>query len=899
MFKLLLISVLFMLSTVSQAFTKIQSIEGITEYQLNNGLQILLVPDISKPSTTVNMTYRVGSRHERYGQTGMAHLLEHLVFRGTESYPDALQQFSEKGLNANGSTNTERTNYYAIFASDNATLEWYLRWQADVMQNLRISTDDLKKEVDIVLNERERSQNNPMQVLFERIKSSAYHWSNAGTPIIGSPDDLKAMQAKDLQDFYHTYYQPDNATLVITGSFDEAQTMQLIETIFAPIKKLARDLQEAPTLEPIQDGERNIILRQTGNMPFVANAYHIPSAAHKDYVALDMAVNILSDRPSGLLYRELVQDKKTAANTFGLVHTQYHSGLAFFGAQLNDNKDITTVTEQLNQLLENLAAHPLTEEELQRARTYWLNQWQKLYANTEHLGIGLSEAIAAGDWRLFFLERDYVKAVTLAEVQQAAEQYFVPSNRISGQYIPTEKAARAPKIERPDLATIFADYKGDPTHQLIEAFDTSAENIQAKTQKDTITLDNGTIQYALLPKPTRGNRVFANYRIKFSELDKLSGQATLSSFAASLITSGTDTLSQQDIQDTVDELNGSLSYHISGNQLVVSLSSTQEHIAELLAFSLSLIQHANYPEQELNNFITQVRRAIKANSDEPASKASHALNRYLSDFASTDFRYVASPEEQLAAIDRINRNELISFNRKNFGAGNIDVSIVGAFEPQTIIQTLQTEISQWSTAPRYQYIADPYGDYAPQEFVIKTPEKANAIFIGKLLLPIQNNDADFPALVVANHLLGGSEASRLFQAVRADKGLSYSVNSGINASSFEPSAEWTIQAIYSPTNREVVRNTIIDTVKKASTEGFTQEELNKGIAAIINLRSLARAQDNVLSSTWLRYLESGRDFKWNKAFEEKVKALTLAEVNAVAKKYFNIEKMSMAFAGDF
>lgn len=899
MFKLFITVVLFMLSTSSQAFTKIQSIEGITEYQLSNGLQILFVPDVSKPSTTVNMTYRVGSRHERYGQTGMAHLLEHLVFRGTAQYPDALQQFSEKGLKANGSTSTDRTNYYASFNTDSEVLEWYLRWQADVMQNLAISSDDLKKEVDIVLNERERSQNNPMQVLFERIKSSAFHWNNAGIPVIGSPDDLKAMQASELQAFYHTYYQPDNATLVISGSFDENETLQLIEDIFAPIAKPNRQLIEMPTIEPIQDGERNVILRQTGNMPFIINAYHIPTSSHPDYVALDMAVNILSDRPSGLLYRALVQDKKIASNTFGMVHTQYQSGLALFGAQLSDNKDIPTAVEKLTELIENLAENPITEEELQRARTYWINQWQKLYANTEHLGIGLSEAIAAGDWRLFFLERDYVKAVSLKAVQETAEQYFVPSNRISGQYIPTEKAPRAPKIERPDLASIFANYKGEESYQLIAAFDTSAENIQAKTKQGSITLDNGTIQYALLPKPTRGNRVFAHYRIKFSELEKLSGQATLSSFAASLITSGTDTLSQQDIQDTIDELNGSLSYHISGNQLVVSLSSTKDDIAELLAFSLSLIQTANYPEKELEHFITQVRRAIKANSDEPASKASHALNHYLSNFAPTDFRYISTPEEQLKAIEHIDREKLLAFNRTNFGAGNIDVSIVGSFDIEEIINVLRNKIQQWNKAPTYKYIDDPYGDYDAKEFVIKTPEKANAVFIGKLLLPIQNSDADFPALVVANYLLGGGESSRLFQSVRADKGLSYSINSGINASSFEPSAEWTIQAIYSPSNREVLKQTVAETIAKIKQEGFTQEELNKGITAIINLRALTRAQDNSLSSTWLRYLESGRDFTWNKAFEEKVKALTLNDVNTAAKKYFNFEKMSKSFAGDF
>ncbi|NOL49185.1 M16 family metallopeptidase [Pelistega europaea] len=885
-----------MLSTTSLAITKIQTIEGITEYQLENGLQILLIPDASKPSMAVNMTYRVGSRYEQYGRTGMAHLLEHLVFRGTAQYPDALQQFSQKGLSANGSTNQDRTNYYAIFSASDETLEWYLRWQADVMQNITIADADLKKEIDIVLNERERSQNDPMQVLYERLKATSYQWNNSGMAIIGAPDNLKNMRASELLAFYHQYYQPDNATLIIAGQFDEAKTLQLVDSIFSPIAKPTRVLQIPDTLEPVQDGERFITLRQTTGQPFIANVYHIPSAASRDFVALDMAVNMLSDHPSGTIYRHLVQEQKLATNTFGSTDAHYQGGLALFGAQLSKNEDIDAAQQALNQLVENLATHPFSEEELKRSRTYWLNQWEKLYANTELLSIGLSEAIAAGDWRLFFLERDYVKSLTLAQVQSTAEKYFIPTNRSTGQYIPTEKVVLAPATTPPDLTALLANYQGNAISQSVAAFDTSADNIQAHTLHGSLTLDNGIIHYALLPKPTRGNRVFANYRIKFSQLEKLAHQATLSSFAASLMMSGTTSLSQQDIQDKIDALNGTLSYHISANQLVVTLSTTQDYLADLLALSLDIIHEANYPEEEFQNFVAQVRRAIKTNSEEPGAKAAQALNRYLSSFPADDFRYVLTPEEHLAALDAITRKHLIEFNRQNFGAGNIDIAVVGRFEPQTVLDILSDRISSWKKAPEYHYIADPYEDYPSKEFILHTPNKPNGVFLGKLLLPIQNTHPDYPALVMANYLLGGSEASRLFQSIRADKGLSYSITSHINASSFEPSAEWTIQAIYSPSNREAIKKTLADTINSVQQSGFTQEELNKGIQAVINLRALSRSQDSALSATWLRYLESGRDFTWHKRMEESFKSLTLEQVNAAAKKYLNFSKMSKAFA---
>lgn len=883
----------------SQAITFQQTIEGISEYRLDNGLQILLIPDQSKPSTTVNMTYHVGSRHENYGQTGMAHLLEHMVFRGTENFPDALQSFSQRGLNANGSTNNDRTNYYAVFSSDPEVLEWYLRWQADTMQNIKVSEEDLKTEVGVVLNERERNLNNPFQTLIQRIQGTAYHWNNTGTATIGAPDDLKMMKATDLQAFYRRYYQPDNATLVIAGDFDEEETLALIDGLFSPITKPERRLIERSTLEPVQDGERHVILRRSGGMPFIASAYHIPSPADERYVWLDLASQMIGERPSGHLYRHLVRDKKLVSTTFSTISPHYAVSLAFFGAQLNDAQNIDEIEQTFNQIVEQLDQDPFTQEELDRVRTYWLSQWDKMYASTEFLAIGLSEAIAAGDWRLLFLERDRVKAAQLSDIQTVAEQFFVASNRTSGQYIPTENTKRAPVIERPDLAAILQGYKGDENYAAIEAFDNSPTNIQASTLRETLNLSNGLINTALLPKASRGNRVFANYRIKFSTLEQLKNQASVSAFAASQIMSGSTRLSQQEIHDRIDQLDGSLNYHISANQLVVSLSSTGDNLPALLELSLQLIREADYPQEELDAFKNQVTRALQANSSEPGSKAMHELGRYLNPFEKGDLRYVMSVEEQIEAIQALTREQLKAFNQANFAAGNIDVSVTGSFEPQAVLDVLKEVISEWPKAPAYAYIADPYFELAPKEFIIETPDKANAVFMARHLLKVQNNDDNFPALLIANQILGGSETSRLFKQVRSEHGLSYSINSSINASSFEPSAEWTVQAIYSPSKRAELEKVIRQTIQEARNNGFTEQELEQSKDAVLRMRALARAQDNVLSATWLRYLESGRDFNWNQEFEDRIRNLSLAQVNQAMRDFLDDTQLSIAFAGDF
>src|ERR1051326_3519959 len=278
------VSLLLYATSAYAQIEKITSVEGITEYRLqSNGLRILLFPDQSKPTITVNMTYLVGSRLENYGETGMAHLLEHMLFKGSKKHPNVPKELQDHGSRPNGTTWFDRTNYFETFQSSDENLEWALDLESDRMVNSFVAKKDLDSEMTVVRNEYERGENSPMSVLEERVLSTAFLWHNYGKSTIGARSDIENVPIERLQAFYRNYYQPDNAILIIAGKFDEAKTLGLIARYFAPVPKPQRVLQPNYTVEPTQDGERSVTLRRVGEVQGAVVAYHFPPGSHPDF----------------------------------------------------------------------------------------------------------------------------------------------------------------------------------------------------------------------------------------------------------------------------------------------------------------------------------------------------------------------------------------------------------------------------------------------------------------------------------------------------------------------------------------------------------------------------------------------------------------------------------------
>src|SRR5215475_327454 len=373
-----------------QGVERVTSVEGITEYQLQNGLRVLLFPDLSKATVTVNITYLVGSMHENYGETGMAHLLKHMVFKGTPKHSNIPKELQDHGSRPNGTTSYDRTNYFETFQATDANLEWALDLEADRMVNSFIAKKDLDSEMTVVRNEFESGENSSLNVLRQRVISTAYLWHNYGKSVIGSRADIENVPIERLQAFYKNHYQPDNAVLVVAGKIDEAKSLGLIVKYFGSIPKPQRTLPKIYTAEPTQDGERAVTLRRVGEVQNIVVAYHIPAGSHTDIAALAIASLILAENtPSSRLYKALVETKK-ASNIGGGNMQQREAGLGLILAEVRKESSLDDARNTLLATLDAMKSNPLTSEEVERARNRLLTNIDLQLNNSEQIALGLS-----------------------------------------------------------------------------------------------------------------------------------------------------------------------------------------------------------------------------------------------------------------------------------------------------------------------------------------------------------------------------------------------------------------------------------------------------------------------------------------------------------------------------
>lgn len=892
---LIALILIILLSPLAQAQQKITTIEGISEYQLANGLQVLLAPDSAKSRITVNMSYKVGSRHEGPGETGMAHLLEHLLFRSSPNFPDAMAEFSRRGMAANGSTTADLTNYYASFTADDATLDWYLGWQADAMLNIDISQKSLDTEMTVVRNELERGENSPFSVLLQQISAAAYVWHPYGRSVIGNRSDLAHIDVNQLRNFYKKYYQPDNAVLIITGDIDTANVLQLISKHFGAIAQPQRELRPDYTVEPAQQGPRSVVLKRSGESPLALVQYHIPNAMSDEYTNLALGTAMLADTPAGPLYKGLV-DTAQASNVFGFARAMNKPGYAVFGAQVQ--KDPQAVLEQLSDIIENQAIDKLDEAALKRIKTAWLNDWQQIYNNQSSLASALSDAVANGDWRLFLIERDRIQASDLQSIKKSLHSWFIGNNRTSGIYIPTENPVYAPTEQTSDINQWLDQLKPGSERPAIASFDTDPVAINNATTVGELDLDNGKIKFVLLPKPASGQELFARIHIHFGTADDLKGKGIAPEITAAMLKRGSKKHNRQAIDDLLNELDADLYFTGQANVLDISIRSKRDNIQQVLSLAFDILRQPTFPANELDKIKNSLLTNINNQDSNPAWLVNNALQRNQQPWDQDDTRYTTDADEARQQVKQLTRQQILDFYNKFYGAGNITVSAVGDFEPNTITSQIQQSVAGWHQAPKFKRIANPWYPIQAKQFDIQTPGKANASYLAALPLQIQDNNPDWPALYLANYLFGGSEDSRLWQSVRTQQGLSYSVGSSVQASAYEPSGSLTIFASMAPENTTKITTAIKTVLNNTLDTGFSPAEVEHGKTSLLNFLKLGRSSDANLASKWLRYIENERNFLWDQKTIDAIHALDANTVSTIFRKYIRPDNFSIAVASD-
>lgn len=874
--------------------TRVQSVEGVTEYRLANGLQLLLIPDDSKPTTTVNMTYRVGSRHENYGETGMAHLLEHLLFKGTPRHRNLLGEFTKRGLAANGTTWLDRTNYFASFSANDDNLKWYLDWQADAMVNSFIARKDLDTEMTVVRNEMEMGENSPDRMLFEKTLATMYQWHNYGKSTIGARTDVENVDIPSLQAFYRTYYQPDNATLIVAGKFEPAKVLAWVAQSFGKLKKPTRKLPVQYTLDAVQDGERSITLRRVGGVPLLMAAYHVPPAANPDYAAVEAINLIMGDTPAGRLHKRLTA-KQLAAGTFAFAQGLAEPGFTIFGAQLSPGQDPEAARVEMVATLESVATVPITDEELKRAQAQWAKSWEQAFTNPETVGVAMSESVAQGDWRLFFLQRDRVRDLKLADVQRVAEQHLLPANRTLGVYAPVDKPVRAPAPAKVDVAAELKSFKPQAAAAAVAAFDASPANIDRLTQR----FELGGLKVALLPKGARGSAVQATLTLRFGDEKTLFGQGEVPDVVAAMLDKGTGTRNRQQIQDRLDALKTEMRISGGAGRVTVTLSSRKEHLPEAIALVGDLLRNPVFPADSLDELKRQVLADIEQQRKEPEAVASNALARLGNPYPRGDVRYASSFDEMVADVKAVTQPQLSAFHQRFYGIGRAEFGAAGDMDVPAVRAALEKAFAGWRAGEPYSRVPRPLLPVKAQRVMLATPDKQNATLLVKQSVPLSDIDADYPALSMANYLLGSGGQSRLWTRIRETDGLSYDVRSTVNWNSHQPHSVWQASAIFAPQNLTKVEMAFKQELTRALKEGFTEKELAEGKRGLLSFRQLSRAQDGNLAAGLANNLDLGRTFATSARVDEALAQLTLDRVNTALQTYIKPDSFVSVIAGDF
>jgi len=890
---------------------KVTTVEGVTEYRLANGARVLLFPEASRPMVTVNMTVLVGSRHEGYGETGMAHLLEHMVFKGTPTFPNVPKALRDHGSNFNGTTNVDRTNYFETMPANDENLEFGIHLEADRLVNSFVKREDLTSEMTVVRNEFEIGENSPQGVLMQRIHAAAYEWHNYGKSTIGNRSDIERVPITNLQAFYRKFYQPDNVVMIVAGKFEEPKALALVQKYLGSIPKPTRKLDDTYTEEPAQDGEHNVVLRRVGAVGVVGVAYHIPAAAHPDYAPLSLLAGIVSQQPNGRLYKALVESKKaTSANASA---GNNHDPALFTASAQADPGQLDAVRDTFLQTLENLATVPFTEDEVNRAKVRNRRNQENLQSNSSAMSQALSSASALGDWRLLFVQRDRIQGTTAGDVNRVARTYFQRPNRTVGIFIPETKPQRLEIAAAPPVDTLVKNYKGGKVAAAGEVFDPSPENLDARTK----IVELSGIKAGLLPKKNRGETVSMVLTLHFGNEESLKGQVAAAGMLPRMLMAGTTKHDRQALREELDALGIRITPGMGGfggrggrrggpgaggtpGQLTFSVEAKHSTLPQAISLLGEILREPAFPAEEFGTMKRQSNQMSKMMRTEPAPLASNRLARALAPYPPDDVRYVPTPEENEKRQEAVSLDQVIALYAKQLGATQAELAIVGDFDPEPTLAQVRETLKDWkSDVPikRIDHIAPT--NVATSKEDIVTPDKANAQFVAGLAFPLKETDPEFAALRLGNFIFGGGTlSSRLGNRIRQKEGLSYGVTSQFNASPRDPSATFTISASAKPDNIDRLEKAAIEELTEFLAQGPSPAELIDAQKAFLEAQKVGRTGDAAIAGQITTNLNLGRTFAHTSEQEKQIAALTPDDVKAAFRKYIDPKKLVIIRAGD-
>jgi zinc protease len=519
------------------------------------------------------------------------------------------------------------------------------------------------------------------------------------------------------------------------------------------------------------------------------------------------------------------------------------------------------------------------------------------FANSQAIALDLADYQAEGDWRMLFLERDRLKAVTPADVERVAKAYLKESNRTLGEFIPTKTPDRAEIPTAPADAETFKSFKGGSAVAEGEVFDPSPSNIESRLTH--AKLSDG-VKVVLLPKKTRGGTVTASFIARFGDEKSLFGKVAIGGLTGATLMRGTKTKSRQQIQDEMDRLKAQISVAGGVNNATIHIQTTEENLAGAMKLAAEILREPAFPEAEFEQVRKQSVAGIEEGKSDPQALAGQALSRTLNSiYPRGDVRYTGTSDEDIEDLNKVTLDEVKKFYQQFYGVSEGEFTVVGQFDKTAVLKQAEELFGNWKSSMKYARILTPYHKVVVTNQKIETPDKPNAMSFAAEPVKMTDEDADYPAMIMANFMLGGSMSARLPDRIRNKEGLSYGVGSQFSAPIKDDGGSFLAYAISNPQNAPKVEVSIKDELAKTEKDGFTSAELAAAQKAWLQERVLGRSQDGSLAGLLASNERWGRTMQFAGDLDKKVGGLTADQVTAALKRAVDPAALIYIKAGDF
>lgn len=915
-FKTLSLSLL-MLGMSSGAIAQavlVKTEQNIEEYKLDNGLRVILAPNDKENKIFMNMVYLTGALNDPKGKGGLAHLLEHLAFKGTQNVKgDEFQRrLDQHTLSSNASTDYYSTKYTSIIRPEKNALDEMLYLESERMDKLVLQEKFVPSEISIVMREREVRMDQPFSVLMDQMWKSAYGNQYLGRLPIGDLNELQSIKMNELNQFYRSWYAPNNAILVVAGKFNKAEVLSTIDKNFSPIAARPIPAQvKVPMLDSSKMLDRQFVVKKGSDL----GKYNIYLNGKDRNIqkALVLSPYLFSMQPSGHLYKDIVETGK-ATHVQSTTWLSQDFNLVFLGAVYAPNHDAKVVGDTLVSSIEK--KQEFNDTELKRIKNLIRNAQDSMMSNSSAVGQMLSEYVVStnGDWAQYFKDQSDIQKLSVDEVNQVLTQFLTPQHRISGDILPTpedQKKAQQQKRETEQAKTLDQS-KAEPEPlkdvsvyqaEVAEYLKTSKGYLDATEQKiQRGKLKNG-MQYALFPTTTRDDKTYATISINFGTAESLFDKAELIELTAYLLLRASDQYSLQDIADKSIEAGGSANAGASENGMTIQITAKNEHFEDFFKYIVEVMKNPKFEQTQFDLIKSQSLSSLNRPYTEPETVAALTISRLIEKYQPGDLRYHFEPELSKKQMQAATVEQVKQLYQTFFNTDHAQISITGQFDSKAVLKYLNKNMASWKAKQPYERLSSSHIDYPAQKVHVLAEQREFGNYQGLLTLPVGTDHPDAAALIVFSYILGDSQlSSRLAMELREKNALVYGFGSDLNLDTDSDAGALMISANYTAGKSAQVSQVVHKVLTDLLSKGVTEQELEAAKASIMKQRVTSLEDERRIHRMLNSQLERNKNMQSRAVRDQEFAKLTKSDVDAVIKKYINlnhlVEVMADQYASD-